>query len=147
MRPLLLALALTACAAQPPPSPQPAALAPQWQSTVHGVAVVWRWAPPGSLGHVPDGRPIAGRAWGTLSPCVVDIDAAVSAPELVRVAAHEWAHCAQSAHALPGEVESYADAYAAAYLAACGGSLAPLGWRDYRVPLCAQAPDPRAIAP
>lgn len=144
----LVALALTSCGITAPPRDNA-----QWSTTTHDVAVTWRWTNPGGLGEY------AGYAisiWKGNS-CVVDIDPALSDPYLVRIAAHEYGHCAQARYLLPGiprpdlgnhyasSGEGFAETYAQTYLRECGASLRPLGWADYREALCAQAPDPRLM--
>ena len=130
----------------------------QWQTSTHNVSVTWRATTPGGLGHIKAGRVLGHASWFLAGTnCVVDIDLAQSRAELARVAAHEYGHCAQARYLLPGiprpdlraytadPREGYAETYALTYLAACGDSLRPLGWTDYAVPLCAEAPDPRSV--
>ncbi|WP_027460347.1 hypothetical protein [Deinococcus murrayi] len=135
--------------------------AAQWSTAVHGVTVTWRWVTPGALARRGD-TPYAGYtltapfAWG----CVVDIDPALSRHDLVRVAAHEYGHCAAGLYLQLGASsleglsayhrqlwEQWPERYAEAYLAACGRSLRPLGWYDLTPATCAEAPDPRTFAP
>lgn len=132
----------------------------QWTTTVHGVTVAWRWVAPGALTR-RSGAPYAGHAL-TLplaQGCVVDIDPALSRHDLVRVAAHEYGHCAAGlylklgAESLEGLSdyhrrlgEQWPERYAEAYLAACGRSLRPLGWYDLVQATCAEAPDPRSFS-
>lgn len=130
----------------------------QWQTSTHNVSVTWRATAPGGLGQIRTGY-VAGYA--TAAPggtsCVVDIDLTRSRYALARVAAHEYMHCAQARYLLSGiprpdlgphfatANEGLAEAYARAYVEACGDSLRPLGWSDLAVPLCAEAPDPRGV--
>lgn len=150
---LLLAGLLAACSVQAPPRDNA-----QFQATVWDVTITWRYVNPDALnrGH----GSVAGRAtWGPGGrSCVVDLDASGSRRKFTQVVAHEAAHCFQARHLLPGiarpdlgtyfasPVEGFAETYALAYMAACGDSLRPLGWADYRVALCAQAPDPREVS-
>lgn len=156
MRRLLPLLALlTSCSAFHAPAPS------EWTSTVHGMAITWRLVTPGSIAG-PPGHQYAGYA--TSSPleraCRVELDAGVlvRAPELVpHLAAHEVGHCMQGRFLLPGlprpdlgpyyasGMEGWAETYALAYLAACGPSLAPLGWADPRPADCEHPPDPRTV--
>lgn len=130
----------------------------QWQTSTHNVSVTWRATSPGGLGHIEAGNVLGHANWFLAGTnCVVDVDLAQSRTQLVRVAAHEYAHCAQAHFLLPGLArsdlgpyfadprEGFAENYAHVYLAACGNSLRPLGWADLNVPLCAEAPDPRAV--
>lgn len=150
----LLALALTACGIVAPARDNA-----QWDSTIHGVSVTWRATAPGGLGRIEAGEVLGHATWVLAGTnCVVDIDLARSHAQLARVAAHEYAHCAQARYLLPGlprpdlgayfadPREGFAETYARAYVAACGDALSPLGWVDFNVPLCAEAPDPRAVA-
>ncbi|MVN88300.1 hypothetical protein GO986_16260 [Deinococcus sp. HMF7620] len=130
----------------------------QWSSTVHGVAVTWRWTAPGALsgadlhpGQVTMGATHA--APGGTS-CVIDIDPAASRYQLPRVAAHEVGHCLQARYLKVGgdprstdpylnqTLERWPEAYAQAYLTACGPSLVPLGWRDAAPATCTAPPHP-----
>lgn len=152
---LPLALILTACGVTAPPRDNA-----QWQSVVHGVSVTWRATAPGGLGHI-GALPRVGYALALPAgqSCVVDIDLALSRHMLARIAAHEYMHCAQARYLLPGRPrpdlgdyyasgnEGLAETYARAYLAACGDSLAALGWKDLVAPTCAEAPDPRTLTP
>ena len=130
----------------------------QWQTSTHNVSVTWRATSPGGLGRMESGSVLGHASWFLAGTnCVVDMDLAQSRAQLVRVAAHEYGHCAQAKYLLPGiprpefgpyfadPTEGFAETYARAYLAACGDSLRPLGWSDLAVPLCAEAPDPRAV--
>lgn len=153
---LLLAFLLTGCTVVAPARDNA-----QWTTTVHEVEVTWRWVAPGALVR-RQGSPYAGYA--TTGPlarkCVVDIDPTLSRGDLVRVAAHEYGHCAAGRYLKLGVStteglsayhqqvwESWPERYAQAYLAACGNSLKPLGWKDIVEPKCAQAPDPRSFNP
>ncbi|MCP2015876.1 hypothetical protein L1280_003056 [Deinococcus sp. HSC-46F16] len=134
--------------------------AAQWTTTVHGVTVTWRWVAPGTLQRRGD-TPYAGYTL-TLplaQGCVVDIDPALSRHDLVRVAAHEYGHCAAGRYLQLGVAdpqglsayhrqlwEQWPERYAQAYLAACGPSLRPLGWYDLVQATCAEAPDPRTVS-
>ncbi|THF70523.1 hypothetical protein E7T06_07410 [Deinococcus sp. Arct2-2] len=145
---LLLAVFLSACSVTAPPRDSG-----QWTTTVFDTSITWRWVAPGGLG--PN--------WGYANSapgggsCVVDLDPALARDVLVRVAAHEAAHCFAGRYLISGfprpdlgpyyntPFEGYAQTYALAYLATCGESLAPLGWVDPRPALCASPPDPRSI--
>lgn len=145
----LLALLLSGCQVVAPPRDRA-----QWTSTVHGVQVTWRLVNPGTLR--TEHLPIVGVAQGgpLVQSCVVDIDVTLARRELARVAAHEYAHCAQGHYLIPllsrpdlgayyaSLLEGWPETYARAYLAACGDSLLPLGWADMGTPMCAQAPHP-----
>lgn len=144
----LLGVLLIACHVTAPPRD-----AAQWESTVHGVQITWRLVAPGEL------APYSGHAQGGLGAtgCVVDIDAAGARHALARLAAHEAGHCLQGRYLIPPQgrpdlgayfadpMEGWPEAYAQAYLAACGDSLRPLGWADLAVPRCAEAPHPLTV--
>lgn len=157
--PVLLALGLAGCSVTAPPRDNA-----QWTTEVHGVSITWRWTEPGALAEpVSDGlggfRTVGGRAEvrpGS-SSCVVDLDPTVIRQQLTRVAAHEAGHCLQarylrlfadpqnadpSTHQL---FERWAEAYAQAYLRACGQSLRALGWKDPIDPNCPAPPHPNDI--
>jgi len=150
---LFLPLLLTACRFVAPARDQA-----QWTTTVHGVQITWRWVTPGALGQ---SGPLTFAGYAHTTPlgdtCVVDIDPVMSRSGLVRVAAHEAGHCLAGRFLRVGgdpgrpEVyyqrvfESWPEAYAQAYLKACGDSLRPLGWADMKAPSCAEAPHPRDI--
>ena len=150
---LLLPLLLAGCGIVAPPRDNA-----QWQSSVQGVQITWRYVAPAALGTVGS-APIIGHASTVLlgQSCVIDLDPALVRQALPLVAAHEVGHCLQMRYVLPslprpdlGEYfaagrEGYAQTYALAYLAACGDSLKPLGWADYSVPTCAEAPDPTRV--
>lgn len=122
----------------------------QWTTELHGVSITWRWVNPGGLG---PGR--AGRAMvlpGGQS-CVIDLDPTTIRNYLTEVAAHEAGHCLAARYLQVGAdvnsenphlhelMEQWPQAYAERYMADCGLSLAPLGWRDTREATCAAAPD------
>lgn len=146
---LTLPALLAACSVTAPPRDTA-----QWISTVHGVTVTWRWTTPGQLARETGDPGTAGRS--TVLPgaasCVVDIDPSVAPGELTRVAAHEFGHCLAAAKlrifADPQNPDPYThqlferwpEAYAQAYLTACGDSRRALGWADRIAPRCAQAP-------
>lgn len=171
---LLLALLLTACSVPPtapePPAPPPAGpptiVIPdrdhgQWTTTTHGVTVHWRAVTPDGLNSQEGVTRYVGMAYAVDgSPsCVAEMDLTNSRHGLARVAAHEYAHCAQRAYTLPGRPrpdlgsyyatpdEGFAETYARRYVALCSDSLRPLGWQDYAVPTCEAAPDPRTETP
>lgn len=148
----LAAMALTSCGVTAPPRDNA-----QWNTTVHGVAVTWRWTNPGAL---RGGQDVAeARSIWLGNNCVVDIDPLLSEGGITRTAAHEYGHCAQARYLLPGiprpdlgayyadAGEGFAETYALAYLRECGSSLRPLGWLDRWKSLCATPPDPRTIRP
>lgn len=158
MRSLFLAALLSACGlpAPPPVVPQAFLHATDWQTTLYGVTVTTRLVAPGALGG-QDG--LAYTAFAHIRPegRFIEVDVALSRGKLTRVVAHEWGHHFQWAFGLPGiprpdidaraadPQEGYAETYARAYVAACGDSLRPLGWADFNVPSCGEAPDPRSI--
>lgn len=126
----------------------------QWDTELYGVSITWRWVNPGGLG---EGR--AGRAMvlpGGES-CVIDLDPATVRNYLTEVAAHEAGHCLAARHLKVGAevvsenphlhelMEQWPQAYAERYMAECGLSLAPLGWRDTREATCAAPPTPDSI--
>ena len=158
--PLFLTALLTGCTLTACTFVAPARDNAQWTTTVHGVEVTWRWVTPGTL-RQPSGEPYAGYTLtGPLGQkCVVDIDPALSRGDLVRVAAHEYGHCAAGRYLKVGAnveglsayhrqiQEQWPERYAEAYIAACGRSLIPLGWVDTVQPTCGEAPDPRTFQP
>ncbi|SMB93898.1 hypothetical protein [Deinococcus hopiensis] len=132
----------------------------QWTTTVYGVGVTWRWVTPGTLKRGSDGFYAGYTLTGPLGQtCVVDIDPALSRGDLVRVAAHEYGHCAAGRYLKLGAntaglsayhqqiQEQWPERYAEAYIKACGRSLKPLGWVDIVEPTCEAAPDPRTFQP
>ena len=148
---LLLPLLLAGCGIVAPPRDNA-----QWQSTLYDTSITWRATAPGAM--LSDRAYIGfALALPTGQSCVVDIDLALARYELARVAAHEAGHCFQARHLLAGiprpdlgdyysgGIEGFAQTYALAYLKACGDSLKPLGWKDFAVPTCAEAPDPRTV--
>lgn len=170
----LLALLMTACTVTPDDPPAPPGppvnviLAPerdtgQWVTTVHGVTVTWRATAPGTANRDNHDPKLFFVGWASSAvgskTCVVDIDLVNARREQARIAAHEYGHCAQATYNLPGipradlgsyyaaPGEGYAETYAQAYLEACGNSLKPLGFQDFAVPTCAEAPDPRTVTP
>lgn len=130
----------------------------QFQATVWDVVITWRYVNPDAL-RTEAGAVGGHTTWGPGNrSCVVDLDASASRFKFTQVVAHEAGHCFQARYLLPGisrpdlgdyfsnPLEGFAETYALAYLAACGDSLSPLGWRDFRVPFCAEAPDPREVS-
>lgn len=151
----LLPLLLASCGVVAPPRDRA-----QWSTSLYGVEITWRWVNPGTLGTTPDGQPYAGYTLTTPlgDRCVVDLDPALAQRDsLTHVAAHEAGHCL-AARSLrlggdPGRpgayyqqlLERWPEAYAQAYLRACGDSLRPLGWVDSRAASCEAPPDPRSV--
>ena len=69
----------------------------QWQTSPHNVPVTWRATSPGGLGRIKVGNVLGYASWFRMGTnCVVDVDLAQSRAQLARVAAHEYAHCAQA---------------------------------------------------
>lgn len=155
----LLAALLVGCGAAPPPPTSPT-LEPRWTATVRGVPIIWEIVRPGSLGRLwgdPNGPVVGARAYMGERPCRIQIDTVETRADMPGFAAHEVGHCLQAFHGLPGiprpelggywadPTEGFAETFAEAYRAACGPSLAPLGWSDTRPARCAEVPDPRGL--